>query len=121
NIRKTSHRKSMRKSWPMHKRLTEQTSTEEARRRRLPGGGNRALTRGSKLINPGIQTRRSSVSAVKTPRIAASASTPDSRATKVAGAKKLEVLAKRIRVCVKCPLHQSRTVAVPGEGKGTAK
>ena len=32
--------------------------------------------------------------------------------------KKLDELAKRIRICVKCPLHESRTLAVPGEGKG---
>ncbi|MEW6156403.1 MAG: uracil-DNA glycosylase [Verrucomicrobiota bacterium] len=35
--------------------------------------------------------------------------------------KTLEVLAEQIRICVKCPLHQSRTNAVPGEGKPTAK
>jgi len=33
----------------------------------------------------------------------------------------LTQLAKRIRVCTQCPLHQSRTLAVPGEGKPTAK
>ncbi|PWU08053.1 MAG: uracil-DNA glycosylase [Verrucomicrobia bacterium] len=32
----------------------------------------------------------------------------------------LEALAARIRVCIKCPLHASRTVAVPGEGRPTA-
>jgi DNA polymerase len=32
-------------------------------------------------------------------------------------AKKIDDLAKRIRICVKCPLHESRTLAVPGEGK----
>jgi DNA polymerase len=32
-------------------------------------------------------------------------------------AKTLEDLARRIRICVKCPLHESRTHAVPGEGK----
>jgi len=36
-------------------------------------------------------------------------------------AKRLEDLAARIRMCVKCPLHVSRTLAVPGEGKSTAK
>jgi len=35
--------------------------------------------------------------------------------------KRLEQLAKKIRVCIKCPLHASRTLAVPGEGKPTAK
>jgi DNA polymerase len=35
--------------------------------------------------------------------------------------KTLEDLAKRIRICVKCPLHASRTLAVPGEGKASAK
>jgi DNA polymerase len=35
--------------------------------------------------------------------------------------KRLEQLARQIRVCVKCPLHASRTFAVPGEGKATAK
>jgi uracil-DNA glycosylase len=34
---------------------------------------------------------------------------------------KLGELASRIRVCRKCPLYQSRTLAVPGEGKPTAK
>lgn len=32
----------------------------------------------------------------------------------------LEDLAQRIRVCTECPLHASRTVAVPGEGKSDA-
>jgi uracil-DNA glycosylase len=35
--------------------------------------------------------------------------------------RKLDDLAKRIRICVKCPLHESRTLAVPGEGKVDAK
>jgi uracil-DNA glycosylase family 4 len=35
--------------------------------------------------------------------------------------KKLDDLAKRIRICVKCPLHESRNLAVPGEGKATAR
>ncbi len=33
----------------------------------------------------------------------------------------LEKLAARIRVCTACPLNASRTIAVPGEGKPTAK
>ncbi|HXG65460.1 MAG TPA: uracil-DNA glycosylase [Blastocatellia bacterium] len=36
-------------------------------------------------------------------------------------ATRLEQLAAQIRVCVKCPLHESRTLAVPGEGKLSAK
>lgn len=35
--------------------------------------------------------------------------------------KKLQVLADEIRGCVKCPLCASRTLAVPGDGKPTAK
>ncbi|HYP27974.1 MAG TPA: uracil-DNA glycosylase [Blastocatellia bacterium] len=35
--------------------------------------------------------------------------------------KRLEELARQIRTCVKCPLHESRTIAVPGDGKTTAK
>src|ERR1700722_2270022 len=35
--------------------------------------------------------------------------------------KRLEQLDKQIRACVQCPLHCSRTLAVPGEGKATAK
>lgn len=34
---------------------------------------------------------------------------------------RLEELAAQIRVCVKCPLCESRTNAVPGDGKPTAK
>ena len=34
---------------------------------------------------------------------------------------RLEELAAQIRVCVKCPLCESRTLAVPGDGKPTAK
>jgi uracil-DNA glycosylase family 4 len=30
--------------------------------------------------------------------------------------KKLEKLAKQIKVCTRCELHRSRTEAVPGEG-----
>jgi uracil-DNA glycosylase family 4 len=33
----------------------------------------------------------------------------------------LDNLARRIRVCTRCPLHASRTIAVPGEGKSTAR
>lgn len=33
---------------------------------------------------------------------------------------KLDELAAQIRVCTKCPLHESRTVAVPGDGKASA-
>ena len=36
-------------------------------------------------------------------------------------AARLEELARQIRVCVRCPLHASRTVAVPGDGKPTAQ
>src|SRR5918911_1844356 len=34
---------------------------------------------------------------------------------------RLEELAAQIRVCTRCPLHESRTLAVPGDGKYTAK
>src|SRR5262249_15241942 len=33
----------------------------------------------------------------------------------------MERLAKQIIVCTKCPLHESRTHAVPGDGKSDAK
>ncbi|OLE55655.1 MAG: hypothetical protein AUG51_01580 [Acidobacteria bacterium 13_1_20CM_3_53_8] len=33
----------------------------------------------------------------------------------------LEELAAQIRVCTRCPLHESRTLAVPGDGKFSAK
>ncbi|HZS43616.1 MAG TPA: uracil-DNA glycosylase [Blastocatellia bacterium] len=33
----------------------------------------------------------------------------------------LEVLAKHIIVCTKCPLHESRINAVPGDGKSSAR
>jgi len=36
-------------------------------------------------------------------------------------AARLAELAAEIRVCVKCPLHESRTIAVPGDGKSNAK
>ena len=35
--------------------------------------------------------------------------------------KRLEELDAKIRACVACPLHPSRTLAVPGEGKSTAR
>ncbi|HZV36411.1 MAG TPA: uracil-DNA glycosylase [Verrucomicrobiae bacterium] len=35
--------------------------------------------------------------------------------------KQLEKLDAQIRVCTKCPLCESRTLAVPGEGKSTAR
>ena len=35
--------------------------------------------------------------------------------------KRLEELAAQIRVCTKCPLWESRTNAVPGDGKPDAK
>lgn len=34
---------------------------------------------------------------------------------------RLEALAAQIRVCTKCPLWESRTLAVPGDGKTNAK
>jgi DNA polymerase len=36
-------------------------------------------------------------------------------------AQRLEELAAQVRVCVKCPLHESRTNAVPGDGRSNAK
>ena len=36
-------------------------------------------------------------------------------------AQRLEELAAEICVCVKCPLHESRTMAVPGDGRPSAK
>lgn len=36
-------------------------------------------------------------------------------------ARRLDELAAQIRVCTKCPLWQSRTLAVPGDGKYTSK
>jgi DNA polymerase len=41
--------------------------------------------------------------------------------TKAARAKQLELLAEQIRGCVKCPLHTSRTHAVPGDGPPSAQ
>jgi DNA polymerase len=35
--------------------------------------------------------------------------------------KRLEELAAQIRVCTRCPLWESRTLAVPGDGKFTSK
>jgi DNA polymerase len=43
------------------------------------------------------------------------------KAAKAAKAGRLEVLAAQIRVCTKCPLCQSRTLAVPGDGMATAR
>lgn len=40
---------------------------------------------------------------------------------KKGSAQELEEMAAAIRVCVKCPLHESRTLAVPGDGKVNAK
>src|SRR5687767_9807062 len=34
--------------------------------------------------------------------------------------KKLDEMAARIRTCTECPLHQARTLAVPGSGKANA-
>src|SRR3954469_21911062 len=45
----------------------------------------------------------------------------DGRRQKANVIAKLEELDAKIRVCLQCPLHQSRTLAVPGEGKATAK
>jgi uracil-DNA glycosylase len=40
---------------------------------------------------------------------------------RAAKAVRLEALAAQIRVCTKCPLCQSRTLAVPGDGKPSAR
>ncbi|HEX6625046.1 MAG TPA: hypothetical protein VF064_15150 [Pyrinomonadaceae bacterium] len=36
-------------------------------------------------------------------------------------ARRLDVLSAQVRVCTRCPLHESRTHAVPGDGKYAAK
>jgi DNA polymerase len=41
--------------------------------------------------------------------------------TVTARRQRLDVLAEHIRVCTKCPLYESRTEAVPGDGRPTAK
>ncbi|HKY04913.1 MAG TPA: uracil-DNA glycosylase [Blastocatellia bacterium] len=41
--------------------------------------------------------------------------------TKSGKTKRLAELAEQIKVCIKCPLHESRTLAVPGDGKLGAK
>jgi DNA polymerase len=43
------------------------------------------------------------------------------KAAKAAKAERLGALAAQIRVCTKCPLCQSRTLAVPGDGKTSAR
>src|SRR5918911_3566850 len=43
------------------------------------------------------------------------------RMAKSKRAQRLEELAAQIRVCTKCPLWESRTLAVPGDGKTRAK
>jgi DNA polymerase len=35
-------------------------------------------------------------------------------------ARRLARIAAQVRVCMKCPLHESRTLAVPGQGKASA-
>lgn len=35
--------------------------------------------------------------------------------------RRLEEMGQEIRTCVKCPLHESRTIAVPGDGKSNAR
>jgi DNA polymerase len=47
-------------------------------------------------------------------------SKPGSGTGKTAASRRLEELAERICVCTQCPLHASRTNAVPGEGKADA-
>src|SRR5262245_40652839 len=37
------------------------------------------------------------------------------------GRVRLKTLAEQIRACTKCPLHESRTHAVPGEGNPAAR
>jgi uracil-DNA glycosylase family 4 len=72
-----------------------------------------------KLISSPPKNRTASVSAIG----ARPSDTQKSsgRNDKTLAAKTLEDLAKRIRICVKCPLHESRTHAVPGEGKANAR
>lgn len=41
--------------------------------------------------------------------------------TTTSKARQLETLAEQICVCTKCPLHESRTQAVPGDGRKSAK
>lgn len=43
------------------------------------------------------------------------------KANKANRAKQLEVIASEIRVCTKCPLAESRTLAVPGDGRVTSR
>ena len=56
-----------------------------------------------------------------TPRAKQIVRSPDEAMPTALALKRLDDLAKRIRICIKCPLHASRTLAVPGEGKPNAK
>jgi uracil-DNA glycosylase family 4 len=57
----------------------------------------------------------------KTRASASKAPTLNKKTPQTLKSKRLDDLAKRIRICVKCPLHESRTLAVPGEGKVNAR
>src|SRR4051812_41722730 len=73
---------------------------------------------------PKLMSRRTRGPLLSLKKTRGSASKPQARKTKAPEtlqSKRLDDLAKRIRICVKCPLHESRTLPVPGEGKVNAR
>src|SRR5438477_3110828 len=102
NIQRRFHQKSRKRNWLMRNRVSEERPPVSDRFRSRP-------RRSPPSAHPeiGFENKHGGESKKKMP--------------KPLGLKRLEDLAKRIRICVKCPLHASRTKAVPGEGKPTAK
>src|SRR5712671_4811371 len=100
-IRITCHRSWKRRNWLMLKRGPKVSSA--------------ASTRHS------LQSGQSGRLTAKIQKKPATARSADGNGGKTLALKRLDDLAKRIRICVKCPLHESRSLAVPGEGKITPR
>src|SRR5438105_12523903 len=95
------HRRRKRKSWLMLKRGPKVSPAASTRQT--------------------LQSRRMAMPGARIPKMAGAGRTIEGKVGKTLALKRLDDLAKRIRICVKCPLHESRTRAVPGEGKITAR
>ena len=92
--------------------MLKRAKTENSSRRRPQFAVDRTTRLRKSVSTVSVRARRVGLSGE---RVASPRRSPDTFAVK-----HLEDLAARIRICVKCPLYKSRTVAVPGEGRADA-
>ncbi len=93
------------------------TGSSRSRKTRLISPKGRSLAGPLPLGSTPAPARAASRASARAPAPPAGTGLPSGSGRKLT----LEELAERIRVCTECPLHLSRTLAVPGAGKPTAR